>query len=160
MFGRRIFEAFASEFTLTHLNENREIQKLKKVIDQQTQQIAEAAEAKVQAQRLAESKDREIRVIKESQDRRQVMDELLGTLNKEKQAVMRDLLENVQTPKLKLAFEKYLPAVLNSGKKEEKTVLSESRSEVTGDKTAKPAAAQETVVENNVVELKRLAGLK
>ena len=88
------------------------------------------------------------------------MDELLGTLVKEKQSVMRDLLENVQTPKLKLAFEKYLPAVLNSGKKEEKTVLSESRSEVTGDKTAKPAAAQGTAIENNVVELKRLAGLK
>jgi len=162
MFGRRIFEAFASEFSLTHLSENKEIQKLKSVIDQQEQKLAEAAEAKVQAQRLAESKDREIRVIKESQDRRQVMDELLGTLNKEKQAVMRDLLESVQTPKLKTAFEKYLPAVLNTGaaKKEEKSVLSESRSEVTGDKTAKPAAAQETVVENNVVELKRLAGLK
>jgi len=63
---------------------------------------------------------------------------------------------------LKTAFEKYLPAVLNTGaaKKEEKSVLSESRSEVTGDKTAKPAAAQETATENNVVELKRLAGLK
>jgi hypothetical protein len=66
----------------------------------------------------------------------------------------------VQTLKLKTAFEKYLPAVLNSGavKKEEKTVLSESR-EVTGDKTAK-AAAQETAKETNVVALKRLAGLK
>ena len=162
MFGRRIFEAFASEFSLTHLSENQEIQKLKKVIDQQEQQLAEAAAAKVEAQRIVENRDREIRVIKESQDRRQVMDELLGTLVKEKQAVMRELLESVQTPKLKTAFEKYLPAVLTTGaaKKEEKSVLSESRSEVTGDKTAKPAAAQETATENNVVELKRLAGLK
>jgi hypothetical protein len=160
MFGRRIFEAFASEFSLTHLNENKELSKLRKIIDQQEQQIAEARAAKVQAQQIVESKDREIRVIKEGQDRKIVMDELLGTLVKEKQSVMRDLLENVQTPKLKLAFEKYLPAVLNSGKKEEKTVLSESRSEVTGDKTAKPAAAQGTAIENNVVELKRLAGLK
>jgi len=162
MFGRRIFEAFASEFSLTHLSENKEVQKLKGIIDQQEQKLAEAAEAKVSAQRLVESKDREIRVIKESQDRRAVMDELLGTLVKEKQAVMRELLESVQTPKLKTAFEKYLPAVLNTGaaKKEEKSVLSESRSEVTGDKTAKPAAAQETVTETNVVALKRLAGLK
>ena len=160
MFGRRIFEAFASEFSLTHLNENREIQKLRKIIEQRDQKLAEAIEASNQAQRVVESKEREIRVIKESQDRRTVMDELLGTLVKEKQAVMRELLESVQTPKLKTAFEKYLPAVLNNGKKDEKTILSESRTEVTGDKTAKPAAAQETATENNVVELKRLAGLK
>ena len=160
MFGRRIFEAFASEFSLTHLNENKELSKLRKIIDQQEQQIAEARAAKVQAQQIVESKDREIRVIKEGQDRKIVMDELLGTLVKEKQSVMRDLLENVQTPRLKSAFEKYLPAVLNSAKKEEKTVLSESRSEVTGDKTAKPAVTQGTAIENNVVELKRLAGLK
>ena len=161
MFGRRIYEAFASEFSLTHLNENRELAKLKQVIEQQEQQLAEAAQAKVEAERIVESKEREIRVIKEGQGRRAVIDELLGTLVKEKQAVMRELLESVQTPKLKTAFEKYLPAVLNTGtKKEEKTVLSESRVEVTGDKTAKPAAAQETAPENNVVELKRLAGLK
>ena len=162
MFGRRIFEAFASEFSLTHLSENKELAKLKQIIEQQQNQLAEAAEAKVTAERIVESKEREIRVIKEGQDRRAVMDELLGTLVKEKQAVMRELLESVQTPKLKTAFEKYLPAVLNTGavKKEEKSILSESRSEVTGDKTAKPAAAQETATENNVVELKRLAGLK
>lgn len=161
MFGRRIFEAFASEFSLTHLNESKELQKLKKIIEQQEKQLVESATAKTEAQRLVESKEREIRVIKENQDRRSVMDELLGTLVKEKQAVMRELLESVQTPKLKTAFEKYLPAVLNSGiQKEEKTVLSESRGVVTGDKTAKPAAAQETAKETNVVELKRLAGLK
>ena len=160
MFGRRIFEAFASEFSLTHLNESKELQKLRKVIEQQTTQLAEMATAKSQAERIVENKEREIRVIKESQDRRTVMDELLGTLVKEKQAVMRELLESVQTPKLKSAFEKYLPAVLNTGKKEERTALTESRAEVTGDKTAKPAAAQETATENNVVELKRLAGLK
>jgi hypothetical protein len=160
MFGRRIFEAFASEFSLTHLNESKELQKLRKVIEQQTTQLAEMATAKSQAERIVESKEREIRVIKETQDRRAVMDELLGTLIKEKQAVMRELLEGVQTPKLKTAFEKYLPAVLNTGKKEERHALTESRTEVTGDKTAKPAAAQETATENNVVELKRLAGLK
>lgn len=162
MFGRRIFEAFAGEFSLTHLNENREIAKLKKIVEQQDQKLAEAAEAKVSAERIVESKEREIRVIKESQDRKSVMDELLGTLVKEKQAVMRELLESVQTPKLKTAFEKYLPAVLNTGaaKKDEKSVIVESRAEVTGDKTAKPAQTQEVSKDTNVVELKRLAGLK
>jgi len=162
LFGRRIFEAFASEFSLTHLNESRELQKLKKLIEQQEQQLVEAAEAKIAAERIVESRDREIRVIKENQDRRQVMDELLSTLVKEKQAVMRELLESVQTTKLKTAFEKYLPAVLNSvsSRQDQKSLLSESRSQVTGDKTVKLAQDQDTAKESNVVELKRLAGLK
>jgi len=160
MFGRRIYEAFASEFSLTHLNENKEIIKLRSELKKKDQQIAEAVSVKQHAEKLVESKEREIRVIKESQDRRAVMDELLGTLVKEKQAVMRELLESVQTPKLKTAFEKYLPAVLTTGVKEtaQPAVLTESRSEVTGDKTAN-AKTMETK-ETNVVELKRLAGLK
>ena len=160
MFGRRIFEAFASEFSLTHLNENKEIIKLRKEVERKDQQIAEAIAVKQNAEKLVESKEREIRVIKESQDRRAVMDELLGTLVKEKQSVMRELLESVQTPKLKTAFEKYLPAVLTTGTKEPApAVLTESRSEVTGDKTAKTQSTLEAR-ETNVVELKRLAGLK
>jgi predicted DNA-binding protein len=160
MFGRRIFEAYASEFSLTHLNENREIQKLRQVVDQQQEQITEASKAKAEVAKLVESKDREIRVIKESAERKEVMNQLLGTLNKEKQTVMRELLENVQTDKLKSAFDKYLPAVLTNGTsaKEKATVLAESRVEVTGDKTTAKAAIQN--VDNNVFELRRLAGLK
>jgi len=160
MFGRRIFEAFASEFSLTHLSENKEIIKLRDLVQQRDQQIAEAVAVKQQAEKLVESKEREIRVIKESQDRRAVMDELLGTLVKEKQSVMRELLESVQTPKLKSAFEKYLPAVLNTGAKEpaQNSVLTESRSAVTGDKAASVTTPETR--ETNVVELKRLAGLK
>ena len=161
MFGRRIFEAFASEFSLTHLNENRELQKLKTVIDKQQEQLSEATRAKDEVQKLVESKEREIRVIKESAERKEVLVGLLGTLNKEKATVMRELLENVQTEKLKSAFDKYLPAVLNSaGSAKEKApaILAESRVEVTGDKSAKVTAPATS--ETNVVELRRLAGLK
>jgi hypothetical protein len=74
---------------------------------------------------------------------------------------MRNLLEGVQTPKLQTAFDKYLPAVLNTGaeKKPAKAVLSESKviSEITGDK---PAAKQEVEEDNhNLIDFKRLAGL-
>jgi hypothetical protein len=88
------------------------------------------------------------------------MTDLLKPLNKEKQDVMSQLLENVQTDRLKSAFEKYLPAVLNNGvapKAEKSAMLSESRLEVTGDKTAKVAVESD---HNNVIEIKRLAGLK
>ena len=72
---------------------------------------------------------------------------------------MRDLLESVQTDKLQPAFEKYLPAVLNNTpvkKAAPKAVLSEGKV-VTGDKTAKVSAPVQDV--NNVIEIKRLAGL-
>jgi hypothetical protein len=88
------------------------------------------------------------------------MSDLMKPLNKEKQAVMSQLLETVQTDKLQSAYEKYLPAVLNNSaapKAEKAQVLVESRVEVTGDKSAKVAVEFD---HNNVVEIKRLAGLK
>ena len=65
----------------------------------------------------------------------------------------------MQTDKLKSAFDKYLPAVLNNAvtPQAEKQVLAESRKEVTGDKSAKVNGGTD---HNNVVEIKRLAGLK
>jgi len=108
-----------------------------------------------------ESKNSEIRVQKDLLERKETMNELLGTLTKEKARLMSELLESVQTPKLKSAFDKYLPAVLNNSRPAQtpasKQVLSESRVEVTGDKAVKTVVEQ---TDTNVVELKRLAGLK
>lgn len=160
-FGRRLFEAFASEFAVTHLNENTEIAKLRKDLEQKENQILEAKTIAVKQAKLVESREKEIRIIKESQERQSTLDDLLKPLNKEKQAVMLQLLETVQTPKLRSAYEKYLPAVLNNSSvstpKVEKRVLAESRKEVTGDKSAKITAESN---DNNVIEIKRLAGLK
>ena len=159
-FGRRLFEAFASEFAITHLNENQQIAKLSKALEQKETVIAEAKKAAAEKSALVESKDREIRIIKESQERQHVMSDLMKPLNKEKQAVMSQLLETVQTNKLQSAYEKYLPAVLNNSvapKAEKAQVLAESRVEVTGDKSAKVAVEFD---HNNVIEIKRLAGLK
>jgi hypothetical protein len=71
---------------------------------------------------------------------------------------MSSLLESVQTERLQTAYEKYLPAVLNNTPtaKADKAMLSESRVEVTGDKSAKTNVESET----NVIEIRRLAGLK
>ena len=157
-FGRRLFEAFASEFAITHLNENNEIAKLRKEVEEQKQAVAEARAQAEDTVKLVESKDREIRIIKESQERQQTLNDLLKPLNKDKQAVMRDLLESVQTAKLQAAYEKYLPAVLNNSQpKAEKQMVVESRKEVTGDKSAKVSAETN---DSNVFEIKRLAGLK
>jgi hypothetical protein len=162
-FGRRLFEAFAGEFSVTHLNEKAETRKLMTQLQQKDIQLAESIETINQSKKLIESKNREVRIIKESNLREKTMADLLGSLNEEKANVMKNLLESVQTPRLQAAFDKYLPAVLNSGaerKSATKQSLSESKmiSEITGDKSAKQDVV-ETEERDNVIDIKRLAGL-
>jgi len=158
-FGRKIFEAFATEFGATHLNENAEVRKLIQAIEEKDQQLAEAIQAQEDAKVLVESKEREIRVIQESNERAATLEELLSPLNDEKREVMTNLLESVQTSRLKNAFEKYLPAVLAEGKAKAKEVIAESRTEVTGDKSAKVKQEEVPARDSNVIDLVRLAGL-
>ena len=159
-FGRRIFESFASEFSVTHLNDKAETRKLMNALQLKDQQLAESMTVLTQSKKLIETKEREVRMIKESNQREKTMSDLLAPLNDEKAKVMKDLLESVQTPKLQATFDKYLPAVLNSGaeKKTTKPILRESIKEVTGDKSA---VKQEVDMDqrDNVIDIKRLAGL-
>ncbi len=161
-FGRRLFEAFAAEFSATHLNEKSETRKLLTQLAEKDQKLAESTKTIKKAQQIVESKEREVRMIKENNLRDRTMNELLGTLNEEKSVVMKNLLESVQTPKLKAAFDKYLPAVLNHGTgkstaTEKKQMISESMI-VTGDKTAKKVEV-ESEDTDNLIAFKRLAGL-
>lgn len=161
-FGRRLFEAFAAEFSATHLNEKSETRKLLAKLAERESQLAESAKTVKKAQQLVESKEREVRIIKESNLRERTMSELLGTLNEEKAEIMKNLLESVQTPKLKTAFDKYLPAVLNqgttSGATQKKQPLVENRQVLTGDKSANKAEV-ESEDSDNLIAFKRLAGL-
>ena len=160
-FGRKLFEAFASEFSVTHLSEKAETRKVLQALAIKDQQLAEATNKLQKAAQIVESKDREVRIIKESAQREKTMGQLLSTLNAEKAEVMKALLESVQTPKLENAFNKYLPAVLNTGSDiaPKKKALTESVIvEATGDKTAvKVAEVDEN--DDNVIDIKRLAGL-
>lgn len=155
-FGRRIFEAYAAEFGATHLNEKAEVKKLYNLLTNKDRQLAEAIELTEKAKVLIERKEREVRMIKESNARQTAMDELLSPLNQEKADVMRNLLESVQTGRLKNAFEKYLPAVLEDRSFKARKVIAEQVTAVTGDKTV-PETHQEE--RSNVIDLKRLAGL-
>ena len=155
-FGRRIFEAYAAEFGATHLNEKAEVRNLYAMLESKNKQLAKAVEISKQAKVVVESKEREIRMIKESNQRQDLMQELLSPLNKEKAEVMGNLLESVQTSRLKSAFEKYLPAVLEDRSVKASKVITENVSIATGDKTV-PSSQQED--RGNVIDLKRLAGL-
>ena len=155
-FGRRIFEAYASEFGATHLNEKAEVRKLYSALSQREKQLSEDIKLAKRAKVVVESKEREIRIIKESNERDSTMEMLLAPLNREKQDVMRNLLESVQTSRLKNAFEKYLPAVLEDRSVKASKVITENVSVSTGDKTV-PSSQEED--RSNVIDLKRLAGL-
>ena len=132
---------------------------IKLFASEKDQIITESQKAIAEKEALVESKEHEVKVITESVARKEKLAELLKPLNKEKAEVMSSLLESVQTEKLQGAYDKYLPAVLNNSSvapKAEKSVLSESKVEVTGNKSAK--TDDESL--NNVVEIRRLAGLK
>jgi hypothetical protein len=160
-FGRRIFEAFSTEFTGTHLNENAVIRELNAKITARDSKLEEAKETIKKAKVLVESKNNEVKTIRESNERAKAMDELLGPLQDDKAEVMHNLLENVQTSRLQHTFEKYLPAVLSNksvgSDVKRKRALTESKTSVTGNKRETKELYQDSI--DNIVDIKRLAGL-
>lgn len=157
-FGRRIFESFASEYAASHLNEKSETAKLLKVVQQKEAELEEAAKIVAETQKLVEGKEAELRIAKDTASRKEIMSELLNPLAGEKREVMGSLLESVQTEKLRTAFDKYLPAVMNGTSAPTKKVLSEGK-EITGDKAqAQPIGGEEKTAE--IFDIRRLAGLK
>jgi len=157
-FGRRLFEAFASEFAATHLNEHAEIRKLKSMMESIETKLIEAQKDVAEKKAIAESKDQEIAKIKDGIARDTKLNEMLKPLAADKRAVMTSLLESVSTDKLEGSFQKYLPAVMNNTAKNDRKVINESVTAVTGDRAAK--AQDSTEDKGNIVEIRRLAGLK
>ena len=157
-FGRRIFEAFAQEYQHSLLNEKSATARLLKIVDKKESEIAEAQAALAKAKEVMESKERELRIQKDLMERAQVMGELLAPLSADKKAIMSDLLESVQTPKLAAAFDKYLPAVMEGETRKTKQVIAESAkpAEVTGDREVRKSE----VGLDNILDIRKLAGLK
>lgn len=156
-FGRRIFESFASEYAASHLNEKSETAKLLRVVARKEQELEEAAKVVAETQKLVESTEAQLRMAKDTAARKEVMSELLGPLAGDKRKVMSELLESVQTDKLRNSFDKYLPAVMNGGAPVKKTTLTEA-TEVTGNKQAQSIGGEEKTAE--IFDIRRLAGLK
>jgi hypothetical protein len=155
-FGRKLFEAFATEYQASYLNEKSETAKLLKVIDLKDLAMKEAAEAVVKAEQILESKQAEIRTLKESQTRKQIMSELLSPLNGEQREIMSELMETVKTERLNESFEKYLPSVLNGKAPQKKQALIEAK-EITGNKISNN---QNSSGSADIYDIRKLAGLK
>ena len=156
-FGRRIFEAFATEYAGSYLNEKSETSKLLKVIAKKDSELAEAKQQVAETATLVESKDREVRVTKDLMERKAIMSEMLAPLSADQRSIMKDLLESTKTSKLNESFEKYLPAVMEGDKKRVvKATLTEGTA-VTGDRELK---AHEVGTLDNILDIRKLAGLK
>ena len=127
-FGRRIFEAFATEFTSTHLNERAEIKKMQSFIARMERQLSEARNATELAEAKAEAKATEVKRINESIERTRKIEELMKPLSKDKANVMKQLLESTPTDRLEAAFKKYLSPVMDGkASAPQKTVIAESK---------------------------------
>jgi hypothetical protein len=160
-FGRKLFEAFAAEYSTSYLNEKSETAKLLRVIDMKDVAVQEAANAIEEAQRIVESKEAEIAKLKESQARKEIMNELLAPLNSKQREIMGELMEGVKTTRLNESFEKYLPAVLNGNVRapQKKQALVEAK-EITGNKEIITNANRSGEEDSNIIDIRRLAGLK
>ena len=158
-FGRKLFEAFASEYQASYLNDKSETAKLLKVIDMKDLAMQEAANAVVQAEKIIESKTAEVRALKEAQERKAIMSELLSPLNTEQKAIMGELMETVKTERLNESFEKYLPSVLNGKAPQKKQALVEAK-EITGNKISNTTRSSNNESDSNIFDIRKLAGLK
>jgi len=111
-FGKKIFEAFASEYQNSYLNEKSETSKLLKVVDETTLKLKDAEKAVDEKNAVIESKNAESKRQADLMERKEKMAELLKPLSKTKGEVMSQLLESVQTVNLENSFNKYLPHVM------------------------------------------------
>ena len=156
-FGRKIFETFAAEFMGSMLNEGTEVSKLSKQMDELQVKLEEANKAVAEKEVQLKESARNARIVADKAERKAIMNEMMAPLSKQQKQIMNALLESTQTGELQKAFNKYLPSVLKEDTKTEtKKVLSESTTEVTGDKANSSAEAETTA---DIVNLRKLAGI-
>jgi len=160
-FGRKLFEAFAAEYSTSYLNEKSETAKLLKVIDMKEKQIAEAKTLAVKAKALAESATSEKKTLVETAKREKKLNDLVAPLGVAQREIMTDLLESVQTERLQSSFDKYLPAVIDGNTPAKKKAKITEGKEVTGnrDEMSQTNVSSQADAKDNLVDFKRLAGL-
>jgi len=159
-FGRKLFETFAEEYSHSYLNEKSETAKLMKVVELKDKQLAEAKATAEEKTRLVESKEAEIASEKDSAKRKELISELTAPLSREQKEIMIDLLESVQTANIQKQFDKYLPSVIEGNTLAKKKATLTEAIEVTGNKETNVSnGASNSATIDNVVDIRRLAGL-
>lgn len=135
MFGRRIFEAVATEFMTSYFSEGTEVKKMEKVVESLNSELTSVKQKLSESRQATDAAARKGKMAEETATRTRVMSELLSPLARDKRAVMQELLESVKTATLREAYTKYLPAVLNEGGKK---VVAQGRQTLSETSNAKP----------------------
>lgn len=112
-FGRKIFEAVASEYMGSYLSEGSEIKKLQKIITNTKHKLSEANAKVVKSAKLFEQAEIKAKLANDKAVRLETLSELLAPLSREKKAVMNEMLKDIKTYNLREAFNRYLSPVLN-----------------------------------------------
>ena len=151
---RRCFnlcDSFPKLFDMIDESKDEDVESLQSEIENKNKAIAEK-------EVLVQESAKRARIAADTAERKQIMQEMMQPLSKDHKEIMGALLESVKTDKLQNAFNKYLPSVLKEdAKKPQKKVLSESVTEVTGDKAKASASADKQTAD--IVYLQKLAGI-
>lgn len=170
MFGRKLFEAFASEFMTSHYSESKELRKLAEALKAREAALNESTQKLDESKQRLEQVTRKVRIMEDQQKRDQVLSQLMKPLTAEQRMVMESLLDKTPTEKLTEDFNKYLKPVLNeSGKPARKAVpqskqrgaLTESQKEITGNRAPLVESAQEDdEFASELDNLAKIAGIR
>lgn len=151
-FGRKIFEAFATEFQHTHIDEDSIQAKLSAA-------VAKLEDAQHAISKLEESQAKMVREAK--------MDSILSSLTGKKREQMSFVLQNVETSRLQEAYNHFIGRVLKdessdtskSTAVEPVQVITESASVVVTGEESAPAAPSKVATSDKFSQLRKLAGI-
>lgn len=164
-FGRKLFESFAAEFMSSKLSDGTQAKKLSEQLEETRNQLNKVQKQLSETRRVADVNKKKVQLAEDRANRAQVLSELLGPLPRKDKEIMSNLLESVKTERLRDAYKKYLPSVVENGgvsNSSKRMVLAES-------KKAKPVALRETSGDRpkqeepedfgaEIAELRKLAG--
>lgn len=126
-FGKKIYEAFASEFNMGFFESSKEFKKLTRALEERDR-VLESMSKKL-ARKDSEIKEiQEQMSLKEHAMKRQVaIASLTGSLGKHTKEIMEEMLESVPTNKLQEHFDRYLPMLMEqTSSNKNKTHLKEN----------------------------------
>jgi hypothetical protein len=158
-FGRKMFEAFASEFESSYFSRDRVLDTIKSELAEakKAKAVTEAA-AKKKIAALTESKkniEGKLERITESVARTRKVNSLLKPLTGNAKAQMKELLEGVPAERLDGTFKKYLPHVTESVSKGRKR-LSESKTSQRRSLGSFHSGSREAILEDKAVEVEEV----
>jgi hypothetical protein len=171
-FGRRIFEAFATEYMSSYLSEGSEVKKLQKQLIEMTSKLEDNNKLLTEKESEVVKAKQKVLIAEDKAVRTKSLNDLLAPLPREQKRIMTSLLEGVKTERLAESFNRYLPTVMGDAPKKtlvEAPVVKQgskvalSATVATGDRKnrlSESIEAESKVGSGEILELRKLAGIE